>query len=127
MKTFNFEPSTQTQISSLIMDNLNPIKIHISEDIEIQKHNLRSFIKLKDLIFELGESEHSNDWDPSIKITFNNERESIETEPGYNVIEIDNDDLLIENELGMGDYDDEDQSYFRIPISSIETIQLINN
>ena len=82
-------------------------------------------LHLFSFIEKLGEEEHSSDWDIGVTIKYkeSDKEIKIETEQGYSHIEIDGEDLLIENELGMGHYDDEDISYFRIPIMDIISIK----
>lgn len=126
--------SKQNQISTLIFDMgvgvdfKDKIWLGHKEEINFRINHLKEVINLMDFIVTLGEEEHSSDWDIGVKIIYkvNGIEREIITEQRFSHIEIDGEDLLIENELDMGDYNDDDISYHRVPIMDIIEIKYYN-
>ena len=64
---------TDCQISPLIMDYIQPLDMTKDAYLSPQQmidFTLRPWMKLIDLIMDLGEKEHTHDWDPYISIKF---------------------------------------------------------
>lgn len=122
MKTLHFTPKNEIHFTSLLMDLLQPITLRSHWDTQLKVDSyIQPFINIIDLIITLGEQEHTGDWDPSIRIEFHN-WDTIETQPGYYTIEIENDTLIIED---LNEYYQE--IIHKIPISEIASIELIRN
>lgn len=126
MLTLNIQ-NTQ-QISSYLLEHLKPLELRKDWDPSYKKSEVTKLLLVKQLILDLGDAEHSGDWDPYIKLGYwddNQELVYITTQNGYHVMQIDSDDILLEDELGMAPYQDEDISYYRLPIASIHSITIL--
>ena len=111
------------QISPQLFATLTLIPTPIIGDHKERVQRLQNFLKLKDAILELGDLEHSGDWDPYINITLN-DGTRIETQNGSHEIQIQNEVILLEDELGYAQHSDGDISYHVIQLKDIATIQL---
>jgi len=110
----------QTEISAKIFDDCTPFKISKWDDVEDNSHriklmesscrNVKAFI---DLVEQLGDIEHTSDWDPYLTITLRN-GEQTETDTGYWNFEIKDGDLEFEGY----------EKPMRIPIIAIREISL---
>ena len=120
MKKSNQMP--ETEISAFLMDNLGPIKIHSQEFPSLALVYAQELIKTIELILDLGEEEHSGDWDPYLIITLNS-GETIETENGYNYMEITEDLKSLQIETST-EFENEEASYITLPLDQIKTIEL---
>ena len=119
----------QIQISSFILTSLKPLELHHESPYQTKENQINyinQFINTISLIMAIGDIEHSGDWDPSIKIIFTDNTE-LETEAGYYIMNLQDDKILLENESGIGEQEDEDISYHILPISKIKSIQIIEN
>lgn len=125
MKTLTITADPQNQFSAFLMDHLKPITMRQHWDLSLRiNYYIKPLIQTLKFITDLGEAEHSGDWDPSIKITFWNDNQilkSLETEPGYYNMIIQGTDLLLEK--GYKQH----QSHNIIPISQIHSIRIIRN
>jgi hypothetical protein len=107
--------SPDNHLSTLLMDKFRGHKFT----------DLNEFIKIQSLIEELGWIEHTGDWDLSITIT--TKTGTLETDPGYSVIQIQGDDILIEDDIDSGGQVDGDSAYHTFPISQIISISLTDH
>ena len=118
---------TDCQISPLIMDYIQPLDMTKDAYLSPQQmidFTLRPWMKLIDLIMDLGEKEHTHDWDPYISIKFK-DGNTLTTQNGYYIMNIQNDMLLLEDEEGAGQEKNDDDSYHIIPINTIASIELL--
>lgn len=88
------------------------------------KAKLKSFHNIKESILELGEIEHTGDWDPYLRINFTN-GETLETDNGYHYFETQDDNILLEDAPNQGSETNGDDSYLIIPIKDIKSIRLL--
>lgn len=73
-------------MSSTIAKFCNTLKFRKSDSIEYRKRELAEYKDLVKLIEDLGEEDHSSDWDLHLEITLHSGKK-IETEPGYTLTE----------------------------------------
>lgn len=127
------ELNSESQISSFMLDHMTPVQMRKDWDVELKKlFYVTPFIRVIDLIMDIGEIEHTSDWDPSVKVGYNDpdepgEVEYFETESGYWKMEIQGDNILLEDAPGMGSQEDEDISYHVIPIKELRHLEIIRN
>lgn len=129
--TVTIKTSSEEQFSGFLLDHLKPLTMRRDWSVSHKiNYYIKPFIQTNQLILDLGEAEHTSDWDPSIIIQLwdqNGELQTIETDPGYYVMDIQDTVLLLEDSPGNGEQEDEDISYHIIPIQSIHSIQLIRS
>lgn len=131
MKTLTVTADPQNQFSTFLMDHLKPIEMrqHWGTSLKTD-YFIKPLIQTIKFITDLGEAEHTGDWDLSIKITLWDDDDilqSLETDPGYYVMSIQGSNLLLEDSSGRGTETNGDDSYHILPISQIHTIQVIRN
>ena len=133
MTNLSLMPDPNNQFSAFLLDHLSPTIMRQNWDIALKvNHYIKPLIQTIKFIMDLGELEHSHDWDPFIKIgLFDGDSPDnikyIETQPGYYIMDILNYTLLIEDEVDQGDQNDGDISYHTIPIKDIHSIQLLRS
>lgn len=119
-------------LSSFIMDTFKQQPLNLQRwdfSPTIKKQELQAFIHLiKHLIYELGDIEHSSDWDPYLTIQYTDDEgniQTLQTESGYYLMETDNPEYH-KDSISIDDYDeDEDEDITRvIPIKDIISIQI---
>lgn len=123
--------SSQDQFSSFLMDHLKPITMRSHWDNELKINSyIKPLIQAITFITDLGEAEHTSDWDPSIRIQYwdqNDTLQSLETEPGYYIMQIQKENLILEDAENQAECHDQEDYYHTIKINTIHTIQLIRN
>lgn len=73
-------------MSSTIARFCNTLRFRRSNSLEYRKRGLAEYKDLIRLIEDLGEEDHSSDWDLHLEITLHSGKK-IETEPGYTLTE----------------------------------------
>lgn len=119
-------------LSSFIMDTIKQQPFILDKydySQSIKKSEIQNLIRLiHSLIYELGDIEHSSDWDPYLTIKYNDDEgniQTLQTESGYYLMETDNPEYH-EDSISIDDYDeDEDEDITRvISIKDIISIQI---
>lgn len=83
------------QLSPFMMEQFNTLDLtHPSLQWRTYEAT-KIFIQYIDLLIELGNQEHANDWDPYLIIRFNDGREQLETNFGYYSMDLNPDGQLI--------------------------------
>jgi len=129
MNKLTVTTDSNNQFSAFLLDHLLPINLRKDWDNDLKiNFYIKPLIQTIKLIIDLGELEHSHDWDPNLRIVLFDETQSdgfsiIETTNGYYTMVIDNDKLIIEDENQESDifYDDT----HTILIKDIHSIEFI--
>ena len=128
-QSLTFSVSTEDQISTFLLDHLQPIQMRRHWDNDMKRRfYIQPLIRTYELIGELGAIEHPDDRDVSIKIELY-DRIGFETECGYDTMMIQGGDLLIEDDPDSDapSHDGGADTYWTIAISDIKSIQYIRN
>ena len=101
-KTLTVNTSSENQFSCYILDHLKPCQMptpndKLTDDSLINGY-LKPFIQTIKFIMDLGEKEHTGDWDPCLIITLWDDTKLF-TENGYYTMEIKGNYILIEDEI----------------------------
>jgi len=122
---------SENQFSEFLLNHLKPIRMNSDWGLSLRiNYYLQPFLQTIDFAIRLGELEHTGDWDPSIIIHYwdqNQELQRIETDCGYYIMDIQNENLLLEDAPGRGQQEDEDISYHVIHIQTIHSISIVTN
>jgi hypothetical protein len=128
---FTFKLNPDRQLSPILMDNHKPFNIFIESlephklynDLKILTNRLQDFLIFRNFLVDLGEAEHSSDWDLYLIITLR-DGTKIQTDSGYDYFEIQDDKILVEDYEDNGEFKNENDSYHLIPINQISSISL---
>jgi len=115
MKKLKIQIDEKNQISQFMLDHLMPTQMRGHWDAQLKiNFYLQPLIQTIDLIMNIGELEHTHDWDPYLHINLTTQDEPIITEHGYYTMTIEGHQLIIE---------DQDEIH-HILIPSIQSISL---
>lgn len=134
--TIKIQTDHQNQFSGFLMDHLGYLIFTIDQDLDLKVNfYLKPLIQTIKLIMDLGEAEHTSDWDPSIQIRYWDKQGTIiqfETEPGYYEMQISVEHLILEDFSNNSQFwveadDIQKDSHHIIPIKDIHYIKLLRN
>ena len=119
----NLQLNPATQISPQLADQNTILFLNEDDNLEQRKKLITIYLAWHRLITTQGELEHANDWDPYLNVVLN-DGTILGEEPGYDIAQIQSDNLLLEhpNEDGEAPGLDED-CYYTIPIASIHSLR----
>jgi hypothetical protein len=136
----NLEILPKRQISTQLADQFETLYFLQGMPAEEKNRQLIAFAYYLQFILKLGESEHTGDWDPSIKLTFfpgTQDIAELETQAGYADLAFSKNGLdpeacpLTHEALSLlvydYDYDNDEDLIRTIDISTISSIQTIFN
>lgn len=115
----NLKLDEKIQISPQLAQQMKPL-LFDDENLEDRKRFIQLYLSYHKMIIEVGEIEHSNDWDPAIKIKLK-DGTVIGDEAGFDIAQLNDDKLLIESPNADGEYDEND-NYITVPILEISEI-----
>lgn len=107
------------QLSGQLAQQNTPLFLNPDDNLEQRKKLITLYLAYHTMITTQGEQEHTNDWDPGLKVGLIN-GSVLGDEPGFDIANISGDNLLLEHPNDDGESPSEDEDcYYTIPIMDI--------
>lgn len=120
LQNLHLDPTKQLS-TQLAKQNI-PLFLNPTDNLEQRKKLITLYLAYHNMIITQGQHEHTNDWDPALAVTLN-DNTKIGDEPGYDIANISGDNLLLEHPNDDGENPDENEDcYYTIPILDIQSL-----